>query len=67
MALGCIQALECNNNTCPVGVATKNKSLIKGLDVKNKTERVFNFHKETLNSFTELIAAEFSKPSYLKR
>ena len=25
MAIGCIQALECNTNSCPVGVATQNK------------------------------------------
>ena len=30
LSIGCIQALQCNNNTCPVGVATQNKSLVKG-------------------------------------
>ena len=35
MAMGCIQARECNQNTCPVGIATQNKSLVKGLKVKN--------------------------------
>ena len=29
LALGCIQALECNQNTCPAGVATQNKELMK--------------------------------------
>lgn len=57
MALGCIQALQCNTNTCPVGVATQNKSLMKGLNVNDKYVRVANFHKKTVHSFTEMVAA----------
>ncbi|MFK5879925.1 MAG: FMN-binding glutamate synthase family protein [Flavobacteriaceae bacterium] len=57
LAIGCIQARECNTNTCPVGVATQNKSLMKGLNVEDKTQRVTNFHHTTLHSFSELIAA----------
>ncbi len=57
MAVGCIQALQCNTNTCPVGVATQDKRLMKGLDVPNKAQRVANFHKQTIKSFMEMIAA----------
>jgi len=57
MALGCIQALECNHNTCPVGVATQNPTLVKGLDVNDKKVRVANYHNETVKSFVELMAA----------
>lgn len=57
LALGCIQALECNKNTCPVGVATQDKKLIKGLVVSDKKVRVANFHKDTVESFVELMAA----------
>jgi len=57
MAIGCIQALQCNTNTCPVGVATQDKSLMKGLDVADKYVRVANFHKKTVNSYSEMIAA----------
>ena len=57
MALGCIQALECNKNSCPVGVATQDPSLVKGLDVSNKKLRVANYHRETIESFIELLAA----------
>jgi len=57
MALGCIQALQCNNNTCPVGVTTQNKSLMSGLDVDKKAQRVADFQSATLKSFSELIAA----------
>ncbi len=68
MALGCIQALECNNNTCPVGVATQNKSLMKGLNVEDKTVRVASFHKRTLKSFIELMAASgVDSPNKLER
>ncbi len=57
MALGCIQALECNKNTCPVGVATQNPDLMKGLNVNDKKVRVAQFHKETIHAFVELMAA----------
>ncbi len=56
-SLGCIQALKCNNNECPTGVATQNKMLMKGLVVSDKSERVYNFHKNTLHSANELLAA----------
>jgi len=49
-ALGCIQAMQCNKNTCPTGVTTHNKSLQRGLVVEDKAERVHqyskNMHKE---------------------
>ena len=57
MAVGCIQALECNKNTCPTGVATQDQSLMKGLVVEEKKHRVANFHNETVKSFVELLAA----------
>lgn len=56
-ALGCIQALECNSNTCPTGVATQDPSLAKGLVVEDKTVRVFNFHRLTVASAVELLGA----------
>ncbi len=57
MALGCIQALQCNSNTCPVGIATQNKQLIKGLNIEDKGHRVANYHKKTVSAFLELLAA----------
>ncbi len=39
-ALGCIQALQCNRNTCPTGITTHDKRLQKGLDPANKAVRV---------------------------
>lgn len=56
-ALGCIQALRCNTNTCPVGVATQNPNLTKGLHVGDKSERVYRYHQATVESFLELLAS----------
>lgn len=56
-ALGCIQALECNTNTCPTGVATQDPSLMKGLVVEDKKTRVFNYHRLTVASAIELLGA----------
>ncbi len=44
-ALGCIQALQCNKNTCPTGITTHNPKLQKGLMPREKSERVANYHK----------------------
>lgn len=44
-ALGCIQALQCNKNTCPTGITTHNPDLQRGLDPMNKAERVQNLAK----------------------
>lgn len=57
LALGCIQALECNTNTCPTGVATQNPQLVAGLNVNHKKVRVANFHHETVKAYAELIGA----------
>jgi len=62
-SLGCIQAMRCNNNQCPTGVATQDKMLMKGLVVSDKFERVFHFHRNTLHAANELLAAA-GKNSY---
>lgn len=68
LAIGCIQALQCNKNTCPTGVTTQNKSLMKGLVVEDKAKRAANFHHETLHAFIELVAAAgICKPDELTR
>lgn len=42
-ALGCIQALKCNKDTCPTGITTHQKALQKGLNPKDKAVRVTNY------------------------
>lgn len=56
-ALGCIQALRCNTNACPTGVATMDPALTRGLVVADKAQRVANYHQQTLHGFLELLAA----------
>ncbi len=57
LALGCIQALRCNNNTCPTGVATQNPALYNGLVVSDKAERIGRFHSATIASFLQVMDA----------
>jgi len=42
-SLGCIQALQCNKNTCPTGITTHDKKLQRGLNAELKSERVKNY------------------------
>lgn len=42
-SLGCIQALQCNKNTCPTGIATHNPKLQQGLVAEQKALRVANY------------------------
>jgi glutamate synthase domain-containing protein 2 len=56
-AIGCIQALRCNTNQCPTGVATQDPHLVEGLVVADKSQRVANYHRQTLDSFLDVLAA----------
>jgi glutamate synthase domain-containing protein 2 len=42
-ALGCIQALQCNKDTCPTGITTHNPRLQRGLDPRDKAVRVMHY------------------------
>jgi len=42
-ALGCIQALQCNKNTCPTGITTHKAELQRGLVPEDKAVRVANY------------------------
>lgn len=68
LALGCIQALLCNRNTCPTGVTTHDPELTAGLVVSDKKVRVANYHRETIENLMELTAAAGLKdPSQFRR
>lgn len=56
-SLGCLQALVCDSGKCPVGIATQNPALYKGLDPTDKSVRVFNFHQNTIKATMELMEA----------
>lgn len=57
LSLGCIQARECNLDSCPVGVATQDSDLVKALVVEKKNIRVKNYHDRTIQAVKEIVAA----------
>ena len=67
-ALGCIQALQCNKDTCPTGITTHNPQLQKGLNPQNKAERVRRY-AETVRHEVGIIAHScgVAEPQRLKR
>ena len=67
-ALGCIQALQCNKNTCPTGITTHDKKLQRGLDAGDKAERVRRY-AETMHHEVGVIAHScgVTEPRRLKR
>ncbi|WP_170525836.1 FMN-binding glutamate synthase family protein [Ruegeria arenilitoris] len=56
-AVGCIQALHCNTNRCPSGVATQDPIRGRAVNVPQKRKRVHRFHDATLESFREILGA----------
>jgi glutamate synthase domain-containing protein 2 len=56
-AVGCIQSQSCHTNRCPTGVATQDPLRQRALDVPDKSQRVHNFHRNTLTALAELLAA----------
>ncbi|MBO0334746.1 FMN-binding glutamate synthase family protein [Sneathiella sp. CAU 1612] len=56
-ALGCIQSLRCNTNTCPTGIATQDRIRARAVDVATRQEHVANYHNATIESFRELLGA----------
>lgn len=54
-ALGCIQSLQCNRNTCPTGITTHDPRLQRGLDPADKAVRVASFQRN-LTHEVEIIA-----------
>jgi glutamate synthase domain-containing protein 2 len=56
-ALGCVQSQSCHTDHCPTGVATQDPRRQRALVVPDKSQRVFNFHRNTLHALGELIGA----------
>lgn len=67
-ALGCIQALKCNKNTCPTGITTHDPRFQKGLVVDRKAPRVARY-AQALVKEVEVIAHSVgvSEPRKLRR
>jgi glutamate synthase domain-containing protein 2 len=67
-AVGCIQAMNCHTGRCPTGVTTQDPVRQRALVVPDKTERVFNFHQNTLTAVAEMVAAAgLTHPSQFRR
>jgi len=67
-SLGCIQALQCNKNTCPTGITTHNEKLQQGLDPRQKDIRVKNYHDAILQEVGIIAhSCGVSTPRGLKR
>lgn len=67
-ALGCIQALQCNKNTCPTGITTHDPELQQGLVPDDKARRVYHYHHNLVHE-VEMLAHScgVSEPRQLKR
>jgi len=57
LSIGCIQALQCNQNTCPVGITTHSERLQRGLDIEAKSNRVVNYVEALCHEHEEMLAA----------
>ncbi len=67
-ALGCIQALQCNKNTCPTGVTTHDKKLQRGLVPADKAIRVMNYATNMVHEVCVLAhACGVKAPRQLRR
>jgi len=73
-ALGCVQSLKCNKDTCPVGLTTMDPRRRKALVPSDKAVRVANFHRNTLRGVNQMLSAcgledikDFSSECYQAR
>jgi glutamate synthase domain-containing protein 2 len=65
-ALGCIQAVRCNTNTCPTGITTQDRRRAQAVNVNLRQKRVAQYHKATVDSFLDLVGAiGLTSPSQL--
>jgi len=67
-ALGCVQALQCNKNTCPTGITTHDPDLQKGLNPADKAARVASYARNLMHE-VEIIAHScgVAEPGLLNR
>ena len=56
-AVGCIQAQTCHTGLCPTGVTSQDPRRQRAIVVPDKADRVFNFHRNTVQALAELVAA----------
>ncbi|MBN2905287.1 MAG: FMN-binding glutamate synthase family protein [Rhodobacteraceae bacterium] len=67
-ALGCIQALKCNRNTCPTGITTHDPHLQKGLVVESKYVRVARYARSVISEMeTVAHSVGVAEPRQMRR
>ncbi|MDY7024990.1 MAG: FMN-binding glutamate synthase family protein [Pseudomonadota bacterium] len=54
-SVGCIQSRSCHTGECPTGVATQDPVRQHAINVDNKAERAFHFHKNTLKALASIV------------
>lgn len=57
LSMGCIQALQCNANTCPVGITSHEPHLERGLDIEDKSLRVERYVRSLVHDHIEMLGA----------
>lgn len=53
-SLGCIQAMQCNKNTCPTGITTHDLKLQRGLVPTDKATRVANYQRNMIKELNTI-------------
>ena len=67
-SIGCIQCRSCHTGECPTGIATMDPMRYRAIDIDDRSKRAYNFHKNTLIVFKELLeSVGVSHPSELNR
>jgi len=67
-SIGCIQCRSCHTGECPTGIATMDPMRYRAIEIDDRSERAFNFHKNTLFVFKELLeSVGVDHPSELNR
>ena len=54
-SIGCIQCRSCHTGECPTGIATMDPMRYRAIDIEDRSQRAFNFHKNTLFVLKELL------------
>ncbi len=56
-SIGCIQCRSCHTGECPTGIATMDPMRYRAIDIEDRSNRAYNFHKNTLFVLKELLEA----------
>src|SRR5690606_2201513 len=67
LAVGCDQQLECYKGTCPRGIATQDPNLLRNFNIRQNTERLIQYHRQTIQGLNGLMAmAGLTHPEQLR-